>query len=65
MPLSTIFQLYRCGQFLLMEETRENHRPDSRKSLTNFTTYNVMMYQVHVHLPMSEIGSHNVSGDRH
>ena len=21
MPLSTIFQLYRCGKFLLMEET--------------------------------------------
>jgi hypothetical protein len=29
-PLSTIFQLYRGGQFLLMEETgvhRENHWP--------------------------------------
>jgi hypothetical protein len=29
-PLSTIFQLYRGGQFLLVEETeapRENHRP--------------------------------------
>ena len=30
MPLSTIFQLYRSGQFYLMEETGvpgENHRP--------------------------------------
>ena len=30
MPLSTIFQLYRGGKFLLVEETRtpgENHRP--------------------------------------
>ena len=29
-PLSTVFQLYRCGQSLLVEETgvpRENHRP--------------------------------------
>jgi hypothetical protein len=26
-PLSTIFQLYRGGQFKLMEETGENHRP--------------------------------------
>ena len=26
-PLSTIFQLYRRGQFLLVEETGENHRP--------------------------------------
>jgi hypothetical protein len=28
--LSTIFQLYRCGQFLLVEDNggpRENHRP--------------------------------------
>jgi hypothetical protein len=24
-PLSTIFQIYRCSQFLLVEETRENH----------------------------------------
>ena len=30
MPLSTIFQLYRGGQFYLVEKTgvhRENHRP--------------------------------------
>jgi hypothetical protein len=30
MPLSTIFQLYRGGKFLLVEETRvpgENHHP--------------------------------------
>jgi len=30
MPLSTIFQLFRGGQFLLVEKTRvpiENHRP--------------------------------------
>jgi hypothetical protein len=30
MPLSTIFQLYRGGQFYLVDETRvpvENHRP--------------------------------------
>jgi hypothetical protein len=25
-PLSTIFQIYRCSQFILVEETRENHR---------------------------------------
>jgi hypothetical protein len=26
-PLSTIFQLYCGGKFLLVEETGENHRP--------------------------------------
>ena len=31
MPLFTIFQLYRGGQFLLVEETGENHRPVTDK----------------------------------
>ena len=30
-PLSTIFQLYRDGSVLLVEETGENHRPVAGK----------------------------------
>jgi hypothetical protein len=33
----TIFQVYRVGQFLLVGETRENHRPaaNHRRTLSN------------------------------
>ena len=46
-PLSTIFQLYHAGQFLLMEETgvpEENHRPPNVPStrLNGIQTHNVM-----------------------
>jgi hypothetical protein len=35
MPLSTIFQLYHDGQFLLVEETRENGQALSHKVVSS------------------------------
>jgi len=43
MPLSTIFQLFCSGHFLLMEETKvpgENHRPAASHRQT--LSYNVL-----------------------
>jgi len=55
MPLSKVSQLYRGGQ-IYWEETGEY--------LSQFTDklYNIMLYRVH--LTMSEIRTHNFSGDR-
>jgi len=64
-PLSTIFQLYHVGQFLLVEETGvpgENHRPARGKQVTD-DLYHIMLHRVH--LVMSVIRSHNFNGDRH
>jgi hypothetical protein len=47
MPLSTIFQLYYCGQFYWKEETgvrRKNHNP----VVSYWQIYHIMLYQVHL-----------------
>ena len=59
MPLTTIFQLYRGSQFLLVEEPEvpgENH--DLSQVTDKF--YHIMLYQVHH--TMSRIQTHNISG---
>ena len=58
MPLSTIFQLYRGSHFIGGGNRRKP--PTRPKSLTN---YHIMLYRVH--LAMSGIQTHNISGDRH
>ena len=60
--LSTIFQLYRGGKFLLVEQTGipvENLRPARRQTLS----YNVVS-STH-RLRWINIRTHNVSVDRH
>jgi len=61
-PRSTIFQLYRDGQFVLVEETGvpgENNRPVASHLQTNY----IMLYRVY--LAMNKARTYNFSGDRH
>ena len=58
MPLSTIFQLYRGGQFYWKPEDPEKTTDPSQ------VTDKTLSHNV-VHLALIEIRTHNISGDRH
>ena len=62
MPLSTIFQLYRQGKFYLLTKPEYPEKTTDLPQVTD-KLYRTILYQVH--LAMSWIQTHNVSGDWH